>query len=261
MNVNNLFEPVKSGRAGEDIALQIQAAIINGNILPGQKLPSERELQTLFKTGRGVIREALQVLKHMGLVEILKGVKGGAYVKKPEAVSISESFALFLRQNRTDPMHLIEFRESIDYVITDLAIARGTTEEKELLCIKSDHLAQAVTDNGSTLEKLVELDRELNILFAKMTRNPIFEWIMKAVQLGFSSMDNALYEDHEYRACAVENWRNTAREIAASDPIKAKSYISYHYMILRNKVERIKARSSHDPAALELQEQETRDTA
>ncbi|MCA1742593.1 MAG: GntR family transcriptional regulator, partial [Desulfovibrionales bacterium] len=66
MITNNLFEPVKAGRAGEDIALQIQAAIIAGNITPGEKLPSERELQSLFKTGRGVVREALQVLKHKG---------------------------------------------------------------------------------------------------------------------------------------------------------------------------------------------------
>ncbi|MFN2268882.1 MAG: FadR/GntR family transcriptional regulator, partial [Desulfonatronovibrio sp.] len=131
MITNNLFEPVKAGRAGEDIALQIQAAIIAGNITPGEKLPSERELQSLFKTGRGVVREALQVLKHKGLVKILKGSKGGAYIKNLEVISVSESFALFLRQNHTDPMQIIEFRESLDYIITDLSIAKGTKDEKE----------------------------------------------------------------------------------------------------------------------------------
>ncbi|MFP4108789.1 MAG: FadR/GntR family transcriptional regulator [Desulfonatronovibrio sp.] len=236
MNNNIHFEPVKAGRAGEDIALQIQAAIISGSIIAGEKLPSERELQSLFKTGRGVIREALQVLKHKGLIEIRKGSKGGAYIKNLEVVSISESFALFLRQNQTDPMKLIEFRESLDYIITDLAIARGTSEEKELLNSKTGELAKAAAENNARLEMLVELDKELNIMFAKMTHNPIFEWIMQAVQLGFSSMDNALYEDMEYRSYAVNNWQHTAREISASDPIKAKSYISYHYMILRKKL-------------------------
>ncbi|WP_045212776.1 FadR/GntR family transcriptional regulator [Desulfonatronovibrio magnus] len=236
MMTNNLFEPVKAGRAGEDIALQIQAAILAGKITPGQRLPSERELQNLFKTGRGVVREALQVLKQKGLIDILKGSKGGAYVKNLEVVNVSESFALFLRQNQTDSMQIIEFRESLDYVITDLAIARGTKKEKEMLIEKTDMLAETVKADGQSLESLVELDRELNILFAQMTKNPIFEWIMRAIQLGFSSMDNALYEDAEYRAYAVENWQHTAKEIAASDPIKAKSYISYHYLILRKKV-------------------------
>jgi len=258
MNTDNLFEPVKAGRAGEDIALQLQAAIINGSILPGEKLPSERELQTLFKTGRGVIREALQVLKHKGLIKTLKGVKGGAYVQEPEADSVSESFAIFLRQNQIDPMQLIEFRESMDHSITDLAIARGTPEEKEALYAKSVKLTLEAAGNGSTMDRVVELDRELNIMFARMTRNPIFEWIMRAVQLGYSSMDNTLYEDHEYRAYAAVNWQNTAREIAASDPIKAKSYISYHYMILRKKVERIKAGTESEAPAFCIKDRTAR---
>jgi GntR family transcriptional regulator, transcriptional repressor for pyruvate dehydrogenase complex len=243
MTPDNLFVPVQTGRAGEDIALQIQAAILEGRIKPGEKLPSERDLQTFYKTGRGVIREAFQVLKHKGLIEIHKGAKGGAYVKHLEVVFASESFALFLRQNRTDPMHLIEFRESIDHMITDLAIARGSSEEKRNLSEKADQLAAAVNDGTAGLEKLIELDRELNILFSKMARNPIFEWIMQAVQIGFSSMDNALYEDAEYRAYAVENWQETAMWILASDPVRTKSCIGYHYRILRQKVKEIRSAS------------------
>jgi len=241
MTPDDLFVPVQTGRAGEDIALQIQAAILEGRIEPGEKLPSERDLQALYKTGRGVIREAFQVLKHKGLIEIRKGARGGAYIKHLEVVPASESFALFLRQNRTDPMHLIEFRESIDYMITDLVIARGTDDEKRNLAEKADRLAEMVNGGTTGLKKLAELDRELNILFAKMARNPIFEWIMQAVQIGFSSMDNALYEDAEYRKYAVENWQETAMWIQAADPVRTKSCIGYHYRILREKVKAIKS--------------------
>jgi GntR family transcriptional regulator, transcriptional repressor for pyruvate dehydrogenase complex len=228
--------PARAGRAGEDIALQIQAAVLAGKIQPGERLPSERELQSLFKTGRGVIREALQVLKHKGLIEIHKGAKGGAVVKNMEVVSIGESFALFLKQNHTDPMQLVEFRESMDYVITDLAIAKSSDEQKRDLVALTETLA-ASAGADADLMKLAELDRELNLHLARMTRNPIFEWIMQAMQIGFSSMDNALYEDAQYRRYAVENWLNTAREIMAHDPIRAKSCISFHYIILRQKLE------------------------
>jgi GntR family transcriptional regulator, transcriptional repressor for pyruvate dehydrogenase complex len=231
-----LVQP-RAGRAGEDIALQIQAAILAGKIRTGERLPSERELQSLFKTGRGVIREALQVLKHKGLIDIYKGAKGGAVVKNIEVVSIGESFALFLKQNQTDPMQLIEFRESMDYVITDLAIAKGSEEQKNELMANARRLSAAIDGNGGEMEMLAELDRELNLLLARMTRNPIFEWIMQAMQIGFSSMDNALYEDAEFRRYTVENWLNTAREIQAHDPIRAKSCISFHYIILRRKLE------------------------
>jgi len=82
MTTKSMFSPVQIGRAGEDIALQIEAAILEERILPGERLPSERELQVQFKTGRGVIREAIRALKQKGLIEIRKGGKGGAYVKK-----------------------------------------------------------------------------------------------------------------------------------------------------------------------------------
>ena len=38
------FEPVNMGRAGEEVALQIEAAILAGQLEPGDRLPSEREL-------------------------------------------------------------------------------------------------------------------------------------------------------------------------------------------------------------------------
>jgi DNA-binding FadR family transcriptional regulator len=130
MTRKTIFTPVQIGRAGEDIALQIEAAIFEEKILPGERLPSERELQAQFQCGRGVIREAVRALKQKGLVEIRKGAKGGAYVKQIEVATVSESLALFLKQQHIEPAHISEFRESIDRVITVLAIARAGAAEK-----------------------------------------------------------------------------------------------------------------------------------
>ena len=77
MDDKYLFSPAQVGRAGEDVALQIEAAILGEKILPGKSLPSERELQAQFQTGRGVIREAIRALKQKGLIEIRKGAPRG----------------------------------------------------------------------------------------------------------------------------------------------------------------------------------------
>ena len=53
-----MFNPVNGKEVTDNIALQIEAAILNNEFKPGEKLPSERDLQNLFQTGRGVIREA-----------------------------------------------------------------------------------------------------------------------------------------------------------------------------------------------------------
>jgi len=228
------FTPAQVGRAGEDVALQIEAAILSGEIRPGERLPSERELQGHFQTGRGVIREALGALKQKGIIEVRKGAKGGAFVRQVEVTFASESLALFLAQRQVPPENLIEFRETIDHTITLLAIARGSREEKAQLVRQTRQLYAALQRSELDEDVLIEKDRALNLQFAKMAKNPIFEWIMTAIQLGFSSLDHALYETLEYREKTLSNWVETAEDIAAEEPMKALSSIGSHYIMLRS---------------------------
>lgn len=226
------FEPVNMGRAGEEVALQIEAAILEGHLKPGDRLPSERELQVQFNTSRGVIREALQALKQKSLIEIKKGAKGGAYIREVEVATVGESLALFIKRQPMSPYHLIEFRESLDRAITPLAITRGQRAEKEELLQKARALEALFLQEKPDMEQLAELDRELNLKLAKMARNPIFEWVMHALQIGFSSYDFTLYNRADYRLKTAENWRHTAQAIAEGEPLKALSHISYHYAML-----------------------------
>jgi DNA-binding FadR family transcriptional regulator len=215
------------------VALQIEAAIIDGQLQKGERLPSERNLQTLFRTSRGVIREALRALKEKGLLEIKKGARGGAYVKNVELINASEPLALFLKQQKIPVEFLIEFRESIDRTITLLAITRGTAEAKQALLEKTAFFQKLVSEPDLDLEKIAEIDREMNIALVKMAGNPMFEMSMRTIQIGFSSQDQALYEDAQYRFETALNWHETAQQIAAGETLRALSCISYHYVLLQ----------------------------
>lgn len=232
MMTQTIFAPVQIGRAGEDIALQLEAAILEEQILPGERLPSERELQTQFQCGRGVIREAIRALKQKGLVEIRKGSKGGAYVKNIEMTKVGESLGLFLKQQHVSPDDIAEFRESIDRVIAVLAIARASAAEKKILVADTEKLVNLLKAETPNMDSLAKHDRILNIRLAKMSKNPIFEWVMEAIQHGFSSYDYALYDNPEYCRQTAENWNDTACRIAENDPIKALNSISAHYALL-----------------------------
>lgn len=233
-----MFTPARVGRAGEDVALQIEAAILERRIPPGESLPSERELQSQFQTSRGVIREAIRALKQKGLVEIRKGSKGGAYVKELEVANVSESLALFLKQHQIAPAYIAEFRESIDHTITTLAITRADDRTKQQLVEEVEKLQAIIAQPDPDMTMLGEIDRELNIRLARMTGNPIFEWIMRALQLGFSSYDYRLYEDPEFREATGANWQETARQIAANEPLRASASIGSHYTMLQRCIEK-----------------------
>jgi len=227
-----IFKPAQVGRASEDIALQIESAILAEALNPGDGLPSERELQNQFGTGRGVIREAIQVLKQKGLIEIKKGKKGGTFVKQIEVKNISESLALFLKQSHVQPDKVAEFRESIDHQIALFAITRATDHQKQTLITMVNNLEKEAKANDLDFNALGEIDRALNIHIAQMANNPIFEWVMNALQQGFSSHDYALYQNSEFCHKTVANWKETVSYLIEAQPLKLQTSISYHYKLL-----------------------------
>ena len=243
----SLFRPAQIGRASEDVALQIEAAIISGQLQMGDRLPSERNLQTLFRTSRGVVREALRALKEKGLITIKKGAHGGASVKNVELINASEPLALFLKQQNIPAEFLIEFRESIDRTITLLAITRGTEEAKQALLEKTVYFQELIGGPEPDMEKVAEIDREMNIALVKMTGNPMFEMSMRTIQMGFSSQDQVLYEDADYRLETAANWHETARQIAAGEPLQALSCITHHYYLLQRCLAQRHARDNDAP--------------
>lgn len=233
MTTEHLFAPAQVGRASEDIALQIESAILNETLRPGDCLPSERELQLQFGTGRGVIREAIRALKQKGLIEIRKGPKGGAYIKQVDVANISESLALFLKQKHVGSYEIAEFRESIDQSLALLAMARASEEQKQQLIEKIELLESLSAQSVLDFAAISETDRNLNLLLAEMAQNSVFEWVMQAMQQGFGSYDNNLYHNPDFLRKTVENWRYTAMQLINKEPIKLQASISRHYLLLQ----------------------------
>lgn len=234
MRSDNLFVPVQGLGISGKIALQIEKAILEGKIQPGERLSSERDLQLMFQAGRGAIREALKALKQQGIIEIKKGVKGGAYIKHMEVANVSEPMALLLKQKVISLDYLVEFRDSIDRTVAILSSTRGDEEERKQLVEMAHHLLEVASQSGEPdMEKISEIDQNLNLLLAKMTKNPVFEWITRTIQLSIGSYDSIIYEDQYYRNKTIANWVNTAKAVAAGETLQATSFCSYHYVLLR----------------------------
>src|SRR5262245_56558443 len=65
--------------------------ISQGELKPGDKLPTEQELIESFAVSRTVVREAISSLKATGLVTTQQGV--GAFVREPPPVPLQTSAA------------------------------------------------------------------------------------------------------------------------------------------------------------------------
>src|SRR5262245_7828430 len=72
------LRPVSRVTLGEQVAAQLAEQVSNGQWRPGDRLPSEADLCVALGIGRSTLREAMQSLAFVGLVEMRPGE--GTYV-------------------------------------------------------------------------------------------------------------------------------------------------------------------------------------
>jgi len=126
MNEQVLLEPVRRTRLREEAAEQIKSLIRSGQLRPGDKLPSERELVTQLAVSRASVREALRMLENMGLLIVKPG--NGTYVREVPIDALVDPLASWLLERREALLHLLEAREIIEPQIVALAARRATPQ-------------------------------------------------------------------------------------------------------------------------------------
>ncbi|GBC62336.1 FadR family transcriptional regulator [Desulfonema ishimotonii] len=172
---------LKPTRIFQCVVDQIQTAILDGTLRPGDVLPPEMKLKEMFDTSRGTIREALRVLEQKGLVNIRTGVGGGAIVKAPDTDKVSESLSLFVQTRSVSHHRLAEFREGVEGIVTALAADRATEKDiRRLRKILSQ--ARTLLEKDSTdWKNFTRLDVQLHIAVAEIADNPVFVAALKMV--------------------------------------------------------------------------------
>jgi DNA-binding FadR family transcriptional regulator len=181
------FRAARQNRIFQDIVEQIQEAILGSRYQPGDVLPPERELRETFQTSRGTLREALRVLEQKGLIEIRLGVNGGAFVKGSISEPMAESLSLMLRYRKISLLHLNEFREDVEGIVTARAAERAEESDIQKL---DDLLAQAAKIMPQGKERwleFLEIDKQFHREIARISRNPIYIFMHNVIHSNIQS--------------------------------------------------------------------------
>ena len=84
----------------DQVANALIRDVLGGRYLPGERLPSERDLVTRFDANRGAVREAMAKLAQLGLAEVQPG---GARVREREEASLDIIGYLLTQSDWPDP--------------------------------------------------------------------------------------------------------------------------------------------------------------
>lgn len=198
-----VFQKAKQVRVFQNVAGQIEDAILEKKYLPGTKLPPERELTEMLGVSRGTLREALRALEQKGLIEIKLGINGGAVVKPLSTEQLSESLGLLIRHQMVSLDHLAEFREGVEGNVAGLAAERaGKADIRRLKKLLTE--AKNYFDEGlSKWEAFVQVDIKMHIAIARIAKNPIYTSVLRMVQdnihryyLSFLPKEEAVLKDN-----------------------------------------------------------------
>jgi DNA-binding FadR family transcriptional regulator len=163
----DLFEPVSSPRISVGIAAQVRSAILEGKLVPGDRLPTERELTARFGVSRVTVRDALRALETAGLVEIRVGAAGGAFVTAPSAAVVGQGISDMLLLSVVDPDEIAEARLILELGTVALAVERATEEDIAAL--------RELAEEGARAQKRGKYDpalaREFHALLARAAHN------------------------------------------------------------------------------------------
>ncbi len=151
----------------EEVTQHITNLIREGKVKPGEKLPSEREIVQQLSVSRSCVREALQALAMMRLIDIKPG--RGAYVRSILPEQVIDPGVLSRLIQGDSLLELIETRRILEVEIAGLAAERRTEDDVRTL----GRIIEAVRSEHITIDEIIGYDLEFHLRLAQSAHNTV----------------------------------------------------------------------------------------
>jgi GntR family transcriptional regulator, transcriptional repressor for pyruvate dehydrogenase complex len=166
-SVASKIRPVKKTSISDAIATQIIDLISRGELQPGQRLPSERELCEHFGASRSSLREALRCLSIVGVLNAQ--VRNGTSVAADGGKFLRKIVEWRLITERHNIENLMEVRIALEGVSAANAALRATAEDKK----KFNVLVEEMKDAAKDAKRFAVLDVDFHIALASASGNTL----------------------------------------------------------------------------------------
>ncbi|TCO38111.1 DNA-binding FadR family transcriptional regulator [Kribbella antiqua] len=172
MAKNPQFQPVQPVRAYQRIVEQVEDALARGDLAPGQRLPSERELVAQFEVSRSTVREALRVLESNGVVRSRPGDPNGPEILPFSQSALRKQMVRLARVDELTLSELIGFRMIMDGAAIQVATRLRTPEH---LAEMEETLVAMRAAIDVDFEAFSEADLAFHDVIARVSRNSLIQ--------------------------------------------------------------------------------------
>lgn len=244
MGQRTLFKKTKSNSIVTEVTDQIEEVILTGQVGPGDRLPSTRELQAQFGASQGTVREALRTLNQKGLIEVKPGAKGGVFVREVNTDPVTEGLARLIRQRRISPNDLAGFRRVVEAGLVHLAARNVSPAQAEELHGYLDQLAETLSLPTGGWKAFLAIEVRVRKLLMKASGSLIYEVVLTPIHdnifayaLKYISDENADLNQ------AFDDWKRIIEAVINHDGDEAARATEEHISRYADKMGRDSSRA------------------
>ena len=228
------FKTIQKRSAPEIIISEIVQHVKSGELKPGDKLPTEREMSLMFGVGRSSIREAIKGLVLSGYLESAQGK--GTFIRKDIPVNDLNLTNFQNALAAEQIIELMELREILECNAVKLAAERASSEDIRQIYEALERMQACKAD----IKKFYDPDFDFHVAIAEATHNEMICEMMKRI----------VEKSHEYyekfmpdRLCPPEQAILTARQIVScienGEAEKASRYMKTHLDLVEIELQRV----------------------
>ncbi len=186
------LQPIKPKKISDQVFEQVRELIFRGQLKAGEQLLPERELCEALGVSRTSVRNAINKLVVLGLLEHKQGQ--GTFVRSPET-RVDNPLAAAMEVQDASIDDLLEVRMGLECNAAALAAQRANEDDLRFM---ESSLAEMRAEVGSG-RLGTEADTAFHMALAYATKNPVHVYLMKNFYdflfVGIKKNLSHLYED------------------------------------------------------------------
>jgi GntR family transcriptional repressor for pyruvate dehydrogenase complex len=218
------FSPIRQPRAHEYVAEQIRRHIALRLVAPGEALPAERELATMFGVGRPTVQMALRLLEAEHLVEARRGRSGGTFVLQPaQDDRVMEELVLRLLRQRNQIIELLDHRSILEPGVARMAAVRRRSRDIEHMREALDGMSGAADES-----EYMRFDTEFHLAVAMSTRNRYLAQAIEQIRMDLNDALSLLPETETWHSQLSEEHEQIFDAVRSGDEDAAERATALH---------------------------------
>jgi len=179
------LKPIKKESVRVQVFRQLRDQVLRRTWAPGSKIPSEHELSRTMGVSRVSIREGIQHLVSLGILETRHGE--GTFVRELSGKIYFNSLIPLMALDETDIFHVLEYRRIIEKGSAALAAERATDHDLAEMEAVYDRMVRSQDD----VAEFARADLEFHLAVAKATGNSVLVKVNNVLRSVLSvSMEN-----------------------------------------------------------------------